>query len=69
MRTLTRHSSKQVGEALETQPHSINYQWATSDGTICHGRSVQTGRDQAHAERRFFSRNRHVQPETEEVAS
>jgi hypothetical protein len=45
------------------QPFGVNYTWADSKGRMHLGRSVGSGRDRAHAERRFFRQHRHVMAE------
>lgn len=46
----------------------VNYQWSGSDGTICHGHSVASGRSHSEAERRFFKQNQHVLKDTVDYA-
>jgi hypothetical protein len=53
---LAERNGTRSGEA----PFAVNYQWSGSDGAIFHGHTVASGRDGAHAERRFFRRHRHV---------
>lgn len=63
------HSPKQAAAVLRAMllgPHAVNYSWTDSDGVQCRGRSVAHGRDQAHAERRFFRQHRQVSPESGE---
>jgi len=49
-------------------PHPVRYQWTGEDGTICHGHTVGEGRNQAQAERRFFSQHKHVFQDTTDYA-
>jgi hypothetical protein len=59
-------SYKQACAAAMSQPHAVNYRFTDGDGVQCHGRTVSHGRDQAHAERRFFRQHRHVSPVLDE---
>ena len=56
------YSYKQACAAALSQPYGVNYRFTSGDGIQCHGRTVHHGRDQAHAERRFFRQHRHVSP-------
>jgi hypothetical protein len=51
----------------ESQVFGVNYRWTDANGIQCGSRTATFGRDRAQAERRFFNRNRQVQPETEVV--
>jgi len=52
--------SEAGGRKSDEQPVAVNYQWSGKDGTIFRGHTVASGRDQSHAERRFFRQHRHV---------
>ena len=60
-------SDTTVKDPIRQQTFGINYRWSMSDGTICSRHTVAFGRNRAHAERRFFRRNRHVAPNPEEL--
>lgn len=59
----TQNQNSKSGIRNGAQPFGINYKYVGSRGRLYLGRSVGTGRDQAHAERRFFSQHRHVMRE------
>lgn len=62
MQIQNRNQKSEVGSQNE-QPFGTNYSWADSKGRMHLGRSVGTGRDRAHAERRFFNQHKHVMRE------
>ncbi len=63
MKTQIQKSEGGKWKAETAQPFAVNYQWSGSDGTIFRGHTVASGRDQSHAERRFFRQHRHVMRE------
>ena len=67
---MSHFSAKQVGESLSNRKvgaYGVRYEWTDADGVKCQARSVSTGRDRAHAERRFFRSHRNVFPVTGET--
>jgi hypothetical protein len=64
MKTQSGSQRLELGSRMpEENPVAVNYQWSGSDGTIFRGHTVANGRDQSHAERRFFRQHRHVMRE------
>lgn len=56
----TQTGSSKLADKSSEQPYGIDYTWADSKGRMHLGRTAGSGRDRAHAERRFFRQHRHV---------